>query len=251
MHNAKDQDSLGELLGELRQDIGLAEAKAPAGTVAITMSGPLYSELGFLEVDTGGDGSWGAKGFIDAWRKAKRAGKSYKLFVNQDGYKHMLDPHGPLRQHQDIWDDSDEPKAKLALRAARALYKKLSQNPNPFTEDTELWEARQVKRSKSKAIVATMDAIKAEMTAAGWKHRQMGSVDTYTRKVDAEQAAKAVAAALKKHNLKGFHNREEDEYTVKWYFEHPRHRGFLATLTHYKDEPGEVYLHVQDQAMVR
>jgi hypothetical protein len=121
-------------------------------------------------------------------------------------------------------------------------------------EDHELEEARTVKRSKNRAIVATMDAIKEDMTKAGWKHRQMGSVDLYSRKsTDQEKTAKTVEAILKKHNLKGFHNREDDDYETKWTFEHPRHRQFLAFLTAHKSpgDKGHMGLHVQDQAMVR
>lgn len=114
-------------MSKLHEDLGeLATLCEEAGPVKVTMPDVLFSELGFLEVETGGDGSPAAKAFIAAMNSAKRAGKGRVLMVGPEAMAYMLGPNGPLRQHTDIWRDSDEPEAKKALRAATSLYKKLS-----------------------------------------------------------------------------------------------------------------------------
>lgn len=115
-------------MSTLHEDLSelAALCESEGDSVKVRMAGPLFNELYALEVETGGIGSQESKDFNAAMKAAKRSGKGYVLQVSPGALKYMLMRNGPLHQHTDIWSDSDEPEAKAALRAAKALYKKLS-----------------------------------------------------------------------------------------------------------------------------
>jgi len=141
------------------------------------------------------------------------------------------------------------------MKSVEALAKVGHVSFNPQTQmiklrqDESITEARKaVKRSKSRAIVDVMDKVKDYLTGAGWKHRQMGNADTYTRRVsDKEKAINFVTAALKANGLVGYHNKVEQDGLTEYHFEHRRYRKLVATLEDWHDTP-EMVLRVQDLA---
>ena len=107
--------------------------------------------------------------------------------------------------------------------------------------------AKAVRRSKNQVIVKAMDEVKSSLEKAGWKHRQMESVDTYTRQMDGAKAEKEIAAILKPYKLVGFHNREENNGMVEVVFEHRLFSKFMASLKYDLGSP-QMVLYVGDHA---
>ncbi len=111
----------------------------------------------------------------------------------------------------------------------------------------QLYEA---KRSKAKAVEKIMDDIKDSLVKFGFKHKQLGSVDTYEKEAseNIESEIKKLVPILKKFDIFGFHNKEESDYQIVWNFGSKAFRGLNVTITFHKDN-NVVTVNVYDSAM--